>query len=166
MTIAELVEDVRATPDCEVYLPAGLPGVEPDVIPDEVRTLYQLCGGMHLFQASGLSIVVVPPDRFVRADPVILAGVDPDELASGVNMPSWSWYIIAESEDATQYVTIDLNPQRRGRCYDSFWDRHPGNSTIIAMSLSEFLLRLLNGRGESWYWATSDFISYGDAYAQ
>lgn len=31
------------------------------------------------------------------------------------------WYLIAESEQINQYISIDLSKSHFGYCYDSFW---------------------------------------------
>jgi len=62
-------------------------------------------------------------------------------------------------------VTIDCSPTRLGRCQDGFWDRHAvaGSCPLVALSFAELLERLVEGRGERWYWLRDD-PGYGDAY--
>jgi hypothetical protein len=64
------------------------------------------------------------------------------------------------------YLTIDLNQERLGRCYDSFYDRHGivGSYPTIAKSFTELLEQLFNNKGELLYWLNKDFPSLGDAY--
>jgi hypothetical protein len=77
---------------------------------------------------------------------------------------SYDWFIIGKSSE--QYITIDLNPDRLGRCYDSFWDRHgvPADCQIIAKSFTDLLQKLFDGNGDYWYWLKDDFTYIGDAY--
>jgi hypothetical protein len=76
---------------------------------------------------------------------------------------SWSWYVIAEGHSG-QYVTIDLSPERNGLCYNSLWELHPGNSTIIAESFTDFLNQTAHHTGETWYWDSPSYLPIGQAY--
>lgn len=53
---------------------------------------------------------------------------------------SSNWYIIGRDMNK-EYITIDLNPLRLGRCYDSYWENHgvPGNCAIIATTFTELI---------------------------
>ena len=77
----------------------------------------------------------------------------------GLGDISFDWF-------GEQYVTIDLAPERLGRCYDSFWDRHgvPGECQIVATNFGSFLEQLIEGRGTYWYWLGKAFNQLGDAY--
>lgn len=76
------------------------------------------------------------------------------------------WYLIAESEQINQYISIDLSDSHLGYCYDSFLETHatPGESQIIAKSFTELLEHLYASKGENWFWLADNFESYGDAY--
>jgi antitoxin YokJ len=72
MNIRGLIDSIRATPDCIVLPPAGLPRLDAEhalpadlrdffrhdldvdptahVLPDDLREFYELCGGATLFQ--------------------------------------------------------------------------------------------------------------------
>jgi len=77
---------------------------------------------------------------------------------------SWSWYVLAVG-DNSQYITIDLSPERLGYCYDSYWELHPHDSEIIATSFTDFLSRILANRGEYFYWLNPDFYPhFGSPY--
>jgi hypothetical protein len=160
MNIDELITQMRATSGCQVFPPQGLPIPQPEYrLPDDLRRFYTLCGGLSLFEKADYALVIVPPARFVLANPVIVG-----ELA-GDNDISSSWYIVAEGGNG-DYLTIDLSRERLGRCYDSFFDRHAvaGSCPIIARSFTELVTRLYENRGGYWYWLRPDFISLGDAY--
>ena len=152
-----LIAAIRSTDDCLVLPPCGTPRVaEGHVLPEDVKEFYGLCGGAKLFESSAFGITIVPPDRMVVANPVILIGVTEEQLEESRGHPSWSWHIIGEGPNA-QYVTIDLAPERLGVCYNSFWDVHPGNSEVIARSFTEFLIRLLTHGGDSLQWDDPSF---------
>jgi hypothetical protein len=131
MSLSELIEQIRMTPDCSVSDPAGLPLIsEGHVLPDDLREFYELCGGLSLFEnAEDYRIAIVLPEQVVLANPLIVGDV------SGYDDISLSWYIIAQ-DDNNEYLTIDLSKERLGRCYDSFYEIHAvrGSCPIIATS--------------------------------
>ncbi len=158
--LSALIEEIRKTDGCEVYPPNGLPTVagEDHRPPDDVMEFYTLCGGMGLYLTSDYPIYLVPAEDFVSANPVIVGDSCPDDISD--------WWYLAADDRSGQYITIDLSPERAGRCYDSFWDRHGlvGDCPVIAKSFTELLYRLFHNGGDSWYWLRDDFASYGDAY--
>ncbi len=159
MDIEQCLERLAGSDEHLLKPPAGIPRIPETVqLPDDVRAFYERAGGAVLFQHHRFSIEVVPPAEFVRANPVI-------RLTDGEYDISFDWFIIAH-EGGTEYVTIDCNPQRLGRCYNSRWDIHAsrGNCPGIAASFTEFLDRFLNNRDDIWYWNRDDFVPDGDAY--
>src|SRR4029079_10092609 len=114
------------------------------------------------------AITIVPPDRLVFAKPVIFRLHPEGDINHYIPLAdiSWSWYIIGEGEPSLGgwYVTIDLSPARLGRCYDSFWDVHPFNSTIIAHSVTELLLKLFPYEGDDWIRDSPDQQFWPSAY--
>jgi antitoxin YokJ len=166
MDLALILKTIRATPDCNVRPPRGLPRVAPEhVLPGDLQEFYQLCGGVTLFGRADYPISIVPPEEMVLANAVILRGVSEPQLAATADDISWSWYIVGVEEGhSSMYITIDLSPERLGRCYDSYWEIHPGNSTIIATSFTHLLEQLLSNRGERWYWVRPGFHSLGSPY--
>ena len=164
--IASVVAAIERTPDCKLYPSAGIPSVgKPHGLPEDVAAFYELCGGAILFERSPYSVRIVAPASFVLANPVILVGLTENQLDSTRQEISWSWYLIAEG-DSGQYFSIDLAPERLGRCYYTFWDSHAmrGHSPIVAKSYSNFLERMLSNRGQEWYWERPGEASLGDAY--
>jgi antitoxin YokJ len=160
MDIATVLAMIRQDTNCSVFPPAGAPHVRPSqAVPDDLREFYRLCGGLVLFVDSVWRTVIVAPGELVPANPVIVG----EEGAYDI---SCSWYIVASDGTDSQKMTIDLNPTRLGRCYDSFWDRHAvaGSSTIIALSFTEFLRRSYACKGTELYWCRDDFVPLGDAY--
>ncbi len=77
---------------------------------------------------------------------------------------SWSWYIIADCGNG-DYLTIDLSKERMGRCYDGFHETYGlvGETPIIAMSFTELLTGLYDGRMQPWFWLQPHFAPFGDA---
>ncbi|RJX41646.1 SMI1/KNR4 family protein [Paenibacillus pinisoli] len=159
MDVLEIIEKVKGMPDCTVLPPKGLPQIEVNVrIPDDLQKFYESCGGLILFQHADYQVNILSPQDFVLANPVIIGEMCEEDISS-------NWYIIA-SDSSGEYLTIDLKPLRIGKCYDSFFDRHGvvGETQIIAMSFTELLNKLIQSKGQYWYWLDKNFVSLGDAY--
>jgi antitoxin YokJ len=155
----ELIELIAGEADCNLLPPSGLPEVEIDhVIPNDLAHFYRVCGGAVLFESSPYRTTIWTPATFTLANPVIVGERGEYDLSS-------SWYIVADASNRI-YVTIDLQPERLGRCYDSSMGRHgnPGSCPIIARSFSEFLNNSFRERGKYLYWLEGEFFSLGDAY--
>jgi hypothetical protein len=158
--IYQLLDKIRYDTDCIVRPAITQPVVSEElVLPNDLKAFYENCGGIILFPGKSYSMEIVGPDSFLRANPIIVG--EPCEYDI-----TYNWFIIGKAGE--QYVTIDLAPQRLGRCYDSFWDRHgvPGENPIIAKNFTALLEDLYNNRGEYWYWLQNNFISLGDAYEE
>ena len=162
MGIRQLIGEIARTPDCVVHEPRGLPLVQAEhLIPEDLRTFYELCGGMSIFQQAASSVSIVGPHEFRLANPVIV------QSKRSMDDISWSWYIVA-IEQLPQYMVIDLDPKRLGRCYDGFWDIDAivGSCPIIASSFTDLLYRLFENKGNRLYFLTDNFTPIGDAYGQ
>ena len=139
--------------------PSGVPVVnDGHILPDDVLRFYTLCGGVSLYLNNDYSVRIVSPQDFVLANPVIVGEVCEDDISS-------TWYIVADDFNG-DYLTIDLDASRLGRCYDSYFDVHGmvGGCPIIATSFTDLLRRLITNKGEYWYWLSDDFKPIGDAY--
>ncbi|MDU5003486.1 MAG: SMI1/KNR4 family protein [Veillonella sp.] len=70
-----------------------------------------------------------------------------EELADDI---SNDWFMIASSQELSQYISIDLNKKRFGFCYDSFIETHatPDESPIIAKSFTELLEKLVSNENQ------------------
>jgi len=165
-TVKEVLTEIENTVDCFIDPPEGLPQISSEhILPADLQTFYQLCGGVSLFRSSAYSLNIVSPNKFLLANPVLLTGISEEDLHASKRDLSWSWYIVGEGGNG-QWITIDLSSERAGWCYDSFWDCHamPGYSPIIAKSFTEMLLRLIENRGKHRHKLQSGFEAYGDAY--
>jgi antitoxin YokJ len=164
MKIQDLLNQIITNPQCKVHPMQGFPPVkDKHVLPNDVLEFYSLCGGVDLFTKADYPYSIVPANKFVRANPII-AGEDWSDSVWETDV-SADWYIVASDPDS-QYLTIDLNPQRLGRCYDSFIGHHanPGYCPIIAISFMDLLHRLIQSQGQYPYWLEQSFSSLGDAY--
>lgn len=159
MNISQLVNMIKRLPNCTVYPSQGLPEIQEfHQLPSDVREFYELCGGMSLYVNEDYPVYIVPPKEFVLANPIIVGELCEEDISS-------NWYIIA-NDGKGEYLTIDLAPERLGKCYDSFFDRHGvvGESQVIALSFRDLLEHIVKFQGKDWYWLNEDFISLGDAY--
>lgn len=158
--IDQLIKQVKSLPNCRVYESAGLPIIDEmqHVLSDDLKEFYSLCGGLILFENEEYPIHIVTPEEFILANPVIVGELCEEDISS-------NWYIIC-NDGKDEYLTIDLNKERLGKCYDSFFDRHGlvGESQVIATSFADLLERLIKNKGQYWYWLNDDFKSLGDAY--
>lgn len=156
MSIKQLIESISQSENCIVKSPTGVPSVDRR-LPIDVEEFYRMAGGARLFTNEDYSIDIVEPEEFIRANPVIVGEECKEDI-------SYDWFIIAKTEE--QYITIDLNEERFGRCYDSFWDRHgvPGECQIIAESFEDLLTQLIKTKGSYWFWLKIEFENLGDAY--
>jgi antitoxin YokJ len=157
--LRHLLAKFEGLEDCSVLTPAGQPVVrEGHVLPSDLAAFYALAGGAILFENSEFPAAIVPAERLLEANPIIVGQQIEEDISA-------SWYTIVDDMGGN-YLTIDLDPTRLGRCYDSFWDRHGvrGSCPIIATSFTDLLSRLIRNEGEHWYWLEPDFESLGDAY--
>lgn len=168
MSLEELLLRIQSTSDCKIQAPSGFPAINKRLrLPDDLHQFYQFCGGLTLGADTKYPIAIVPPIGCVQANPIFLGDViGLAQQAQGDDI-SWSWYIIADCSNG-DYLTIDFDQDRLGRCYDSFHETYGlvGEMRVIATSFTDLLTRLYENRGQYWYWLQSDFVSLGDAYEE
>jgi len=131
--VEHVLEKIANTAGCSLLPSKGIPTLGAKYrLPDDLARFYELCGGAMLFQHKDYHALIVPPDRVVPANPVIVGQEYADDITA-------SWHIIADDGNG-DYLTIDLLPERLGRCYDSFSETHGlvGDCPIIARSFSDF----------------------------
>lgn len=159
MEMIELIEKIRNTEGCKVFEACGLPDIDNvEKLPTDVKTFYENCGGICFFVGTPYEFTVVKPNEMVLANPVIVGELCEEDISS-------KWYIVCKDVE-DNYITLDMGEERKGRCYDSFWDRHGvvGECTIVARTFTELLQSLLESKGEELFWLSSDFEYIGDAY--
>lgn len=159
MAVEYLLVTAAWSGQCQVHLADGVPNVPGELrLPDDLAAFYRNCGGIDLFLGRDYGISIVSPKLFQPSNPVIVGEQVPDDISS-------TWYIIAETPNG-DHLSIDLSPERNGRCYDSFYEIHAvvGLSPIIATNFTSLLENLLNAAGGYWYWLEPDFGDLGDAY--
>ncbi|WP_339075735.1 SMI1/KNR4 family protein [Bacillus velezensis] len=159
MSIHMLIKKIASTLDCRLLEVDGLPTIdEKHQLPRDVSEFYEQCGGAVLYENADYPIYIVSPHEFKLANPVIVGELCEEDISS-------KWYIVC-TDGKGEYLTIDLNEDRKGKCYDSFFDRHGivGETQVIATSFTDLIQRLLENKGRHWYWLRGEFISLGDAY--
>ena len=158
--VLELLRAIRQTLHCTVMPPCGMPTIQSGLaLPLDVRTFYEAAGGVRLYEKGGWANRIVGPAEFVPADLVFWGE---QTTADG---PESAWYAVADVQDGN-YLLIDLNPSRLGRCYDGFHEtyRTPGYMAVVAESFTEMLERLYRQGNNQSYWLQDGFQSRGDAY--
>ena len=156
----ELLERIADLADCDLLPPAGQPSLRAALArPDDLRLFYDLCGGAVLFRDALYSVAIRAPEELVPANPVIVGEPCPEDITD-------TWHLVADGRDGSQFISLDLHPDRLGRCYDSFHETHGlvGDSPVIATSFTQLLERLVSSSGRRWFWLEPGFESHGDAY--
>jgi antitoxin YokJ len=159
MEIKLLIDKINKLSNCFVHPPIGIPDVEKEhTLPSDLKEFYKICGGIDLFIDCDYAIKIVSPQGFVLANPIIIEERAEYDISS-------NWYIIGDDMNG-DYITIDLDKLRLGRCYDSSWDVHgvAGSCPIVATSFTKLLEGLMMNKGQLWYWLQDDFRYLGDAY--
>lgn len=76
MDIRTLVTKIKALQDCIVYKPTGIPKIENGhVLPNDLIQFYEICGGIDLYNNSEYPIVFLPPEKVMRANPIIIGDI-------------------------------------------------------------------------------------------
>ncbi|UQN06547.1 SMI1/KNR4 family protein [Deinococcus sp. QL22] len=159
--LRQLLDRIRAHPDCVVLPATGLPQpVAPHQLPNDVNEFYTLCGGVEFFVGSEVLFPfrIVAPDEVVRANLKFFGELYADDITA-------QWYLIAEDFNG-DCLSIDLAPERLGRCYDSNHEVHGmvGSCAVVARSFTELLTFLWEAPGDEVFWRSDRFTPLGDAY--
>lgn len=166
--LRDLLDCIARTNGCSVLPPTGgAVAGRGHRLPNDLRELYELCGGAWLFRDGPYQWRVCRPGDLVPASPRLLtehiarevATEAPEDLTNGC-------YVIADGGGAATdlHVVVDLHPARAGRCYLVSWDTYGlvGEMPVVATSVPELLRWLLSADGGNPTLATSQ----GDAYDQ
>lgn len=134
-------------------------------LPSDLKYFYENYDSLELFVNKTYGIRIVSLNEFIPTNKRLYPEDDIiwEELEDDI---SNEWFLIAESKELSQYISIDLRKSHLGYCYDSFLETHatPDESMIIAKSFTELLEKLYSGNGKDWFWLDDEFESYGDAY--
>jgi antitoxin YokJ len=159
LSLQDVVAQLIATPTCSLLPPAGSPTIPQGLeLPSDLQAFYKAAGGARLFEGMDYAFSIAGPTELLATNSRVLGAKYDSDISD-------CWFTIA-NDDNGDYLSIDLNPQRLGRCYDSFHETHGvvGSTPVIALSFTDLLLRLLESRGNHPYWLSNGFVSLGDAY--
>ena len=164
--IKDIIELIKKDKNCKLV--EGMSDFASDLnIPEDLKFFYDNYDSIELFLEKPYGIRIVSINEFISTNKNLYSEGDViwEELEGDI---SNQWYMIAESEQLSQYVSLDMGDSNLGYCYDSFLETHatPGDSPIIAKSFTELLKRLYFSGGEKWYWLEENFEPYGDAYSE
>ena len=161
MSIKELLKSIENNSNFIVKEPCGLPQIENNhTIPKDVKEFYFLCGGIECYiKEGGFPLSILSPDNIISTNVLLFKTNYPNDI-------SFSWYTIADAYDGN-YISIDFDIKRLGRCYESFEYSHAskGYCPIIALSFTELLINIITYTGDYFYWKDNiKFKSHGDGY--
>lgn len=154
-----LIKKIASTPDCRLFEADGLPTIdEKHRLPKDIREFYEQCGGAVLYENADYQIYILRLAEFKLANLVIVGELCEEDISS-------EWYIVC-TDGKGEYLTIDLNEDRKGKCYDSFFDRHGivGETQVIATSFTDLIQRLLDNKGRHRYWLSDNFSTLGKSF--
>lgn len=161
MNIQEIIRELKSSNNFIVKEPCGYPILNNGhVLPDDMKEFFRLCGGIVCYtEEGGFPIEILSPSNVKQANLVLLGNEYKEDISS-------SWYLIADAEDGN-YISIDCDLSRIGKCYESFIYKHAaaGNCPVIALSFTELLINIYNYKGDYFFWKDNpEFIVHGDAY--
>jgi len=161
MNISEILIELRKDSNFEIVPACGQPILkEGHILPKDLKEFFDMCGGISCYiNNGGFPIDILSPSGFKQANELLLGSGYEDDISS-------SWYTIVDAKDGN-YITIDCNKVRLGKCYESFEYSHAvsGNCPIIALSFTELLNNIFKYKGDYFYWKDNGKIKlYGDAY--
>jgi antitoxin YokJ len=156
VSIKPLLQELWRRRDCTLSPSFGVPFTELP-LPEDLEEYFRLCGGAELFQGTPTPLRLGGPMELVPADPLI-HGRPVDSITA-------RWYVIGRRSDEA-FMTIDLDPARLGRVYDSSWDHHgiEGNCPIIARSFTELIETIVARQSGLPWWGEPSWPSLGDAF--
>jgi len=162
MKLKEIIHQLKISSNFIVNEPCGYPEIKDGyVLPDDIREFYSICGGIMCYtQYGGFPIEILKPSN-VKLSNIALLGKHYEEDISS------SWHLIADALDGN-FISVDFEPTRLGRCYESFAYSHAvaNNCPMIALSFTELLYSIYKYTGDYFFWLDNPrFIGYGDAYA-
>ncbi len=161
MNVKELIDNIRNNSNFKIKPACGYPKIkEGHILPDDVKEFYGICGGIECYiNDGGFPINILSPNKFTQANKLLLGNEYEDDISS-------SWYVIVDAEDGN-YISIDCNCRRLGKCYESFEYSHAsvGNCPVIALSFTELLSNIFEYKDDYFFWKDNpNFIAHGDAY--
>ena len=162
--LEEIIYKIKNSSDCIVHPPNGLPNTANiHSLHSDIIQIYELTGGIDFYTNMDYQMRILPPHDFELSNTKILGQECKQYIQD--NDISNHWYTIADA-GPEQYISVDLHPDRFGRCYDSFCQTHavPGDSPVLALNPIDLILSIFENKGEYWFWLKDSFSKLGDAY--
>jgi len=164
MKITEIIKKIEQDRNCSL-VKRTTDFTSELALPKDLNYFFSNYNSLQMFVDKPYGIKIVSSNEFIPTSKRIYPEDDViwEELEGDLSNEG---FLIAESEQISQYISIDMSKSHFGYCYDSYLDTHatPGDSQIIAKSFTELLENLYSSKGENWFWLTENFKSYGDAY--
>lgn len=140
MELLEILNKIEVTPGCKLINREHPISVTNNNLPEDLEYYFKHYDGIQLFEDQPYGIEIVGLNDFRVTNEVLFPEDDViwEELEGD---QSENWYMIAKAEELEQFISIDLDEDRKVYCYDSFLETHanPGSSLIIAKSFTERL---------------------------
>ncbi|KAF2080568.1 SMI1/KNR4 family protein [Flavobacterium sharifuzzamanii] len=164
MEMINVLQKIESDPNCKLLKRESTPKSNLK-LPSDLKYFYENYDSLELFANKPYGIRIVSLNEFIPTNKRLYPEDDIiwEELEDDI---SNEWFLIAESAELSQYISIDLRKSHLGYCYDSFLETHatPDENMIIAKSFTELLEKLYSSNGEDWFWLDDEFEPYGDAY--
>lgn len=131
-------------------------------LPPDVQDFYSICGGLDMFPNEDWGWRILKPSEFLRADIVLFEIAYQRNPKEFDGTPSQSLFMIAVRGCGPDYISIDTDPARAGRCYDAFHDVHATESSqVLALSFTELLNKLFEWRLNGYFWENAFYGYFG-----
>jgi hypothetical protein len=157
-SLDDIIKELSGWPDCIFQPSVGLPNINaPLRLPDDLVAYYSQFSEARLFGRNSPAYRIVPPHDLAQVNYAVVG-----EWAEE-DSPEGSMYALVDLLDSN-FVAIDLAPQRCGLMYDVFHETVGSlrRYKIIAQSFTEFLSGAANAHGRHW-WLDPYFVGYGYA---
>lgn len=115
MKIAELINNIESKQGCEVIKRKQPIDISEYGLPEDLNYYLSNYKGIKLFADKPFGINIVSFEDFKATNKVLYPEGDAiwKELEGDI---SESWYMIAKAEEPAQYISIDLDEERKGYC--------------------------------------------------
>lgn len=122
-------------------------------LPNDLMYFYEQYDGAILFKNSDYPFSIPKFSEFIRTDYLLLDFLTPSEFDEYTkNSITLNWYCIGEGESLSEYLSIDLSPERIGWIFICNWRIYAGECYLIAKSFTELLNKIIESEGNYQFW--------------
>ena len=101
MNLMELLLKIRGDGNYKNEDSKGLPELrDGHILPNDLKEFYLSCGGISLFTDERYGFLVLPPDEFILANPIIVGELCEEDISS-------EWYTIYKDSEGN-FITIEM----------------------------------------------------------